>query len=143
MYNRIGRMTKPELQEQANKVVSIAGLIKLLGYKNEAGGTYSVVKKYLQLYEIDTTHWKGQAWSKDKKLKDWSKYATYQSIKRHLMVERGHRCEGCGLSEWKNHKITIELHHVDGNRTNNLPENLELLCPNCHAMTDTWKGRNK
>lgn len=142
MYNRIGRMTKQQLQEQANAVSSIAGLIKLLGYRKGAGGTYSVVKKYLQQYEIDTSHWKGQAWSKDQRLKDWSNYAGHQTLKKHLIADRSHCCELCKLNTWNEQPIPIEVHHVDGDRTNNTQKNLMLLCPNCHATTSTWKGRN-
>jgi hypothetical protein len=59
-----------------------------------------------------------------------------------LIKNRGHLCENCGLSEWMNHPITLELEHVDGNNRNNIETNLKLLCPNCHALTYTWRGRN-
>lgn len=53
-----------------------------------------------------------------------------------------HRCENCGLSEWLNNPIPLEVHHKDGNRNNNIIENFELLCPNCHALTDSYRGKN-
>ena len=53
------------------------------------------------------------------------------------------KCSKCGLSEWNNVKLPLELHHKDGNRNNNSRDNLELLCPNCHSITDNWRGRNK
>jgi 5-methylcytosine-specific restriction endonuclease McrA len=143
MYNRIGKLTKDQLQEVANRVESLAGLIREMGYKKNAGGTYSVVKKYLQLHEVDTSHWKGQAWSKDQRLKDWSNYAGHQTLKKHLISQRSHACESCGLAKWIAQPIPLEVHHRDGSRTNNAEENLQLLCPNCHAVTDTWKGRNR
>lgn len=59
-----------------------------------------------------------------------------------LVQERGHRCECCGLAEWLNRPITLELEHIDGDNRNNEKENLKLLCPNCHSLTDTWRGRN-
>lgn len=52
------------------------------------------------------------------------------------------RCERCNNTEWLGDKIPLELHHKDGDRTNNELDNLELLCPNCHAFTDTYRGRN-
>ena len=53
-----------------------------------------------------------------------------------------HRCECCGLTTWLNKPIPLELHHKDGNRYNNVLENFELLCPNCHAFTDSYRGKN-
>ena len=53
------------------------------------------------------------------------------------------RCEHCGLSEWQGRRLSLELHHVNGDGLDNRVENLLLLCPNCHSQTDTWGGRNK
>jgi 5-methylcytosine-specific restriction endonuclease McrA len=64
-------------------------------------------------------------------------------FKNALISERGHKCEMCGNAEWLGHKITLELEHTDGNRQNNTKDNLKLLCPNCHSVTPTWRGRNK
>jgi hypothetical protein len=63
--------------------------------------------------------------------------------KKLLLEIRGHRCEGCGLAEWRGQPITIELHHVDGNTDHNAEDNLQLLCPNCHSQSDTHRTRNK
>jgi hypothetical protein len=62
--------------------------------------------------------------------------------KQVLIQERGHNCEDCGLDTWKNQKIPLELEHIDGDNRNNLRGNLKLLCCNCHALTETWRGRN-
>lgn len=51
-------------------------------------------------------------------------------------------CEMCGLDSWNGQPISLELHHVDGNRDNNQLENLMILCPNCHAQTPTYRGKN-
>ena len=142
-YGRLSKIGKDKLQELANNCKSLAGLIDQLGYSKTAGGTFSVVKKYLQLYQIDTSHWTGKAWNKGQQLKDWSKYANHQYCKKHLITERSHRCELCGLAEWRESPIPLEVHHKDGNRTNNEYDNLQLLCPNCHALTDTWRGKGK
>jgi hypothetical protein len=142
-YGRLSKIGKDKLQELANNCKSLAGLIDQLGYSKTAGGTFSVVKKYLQLHQIDTSHWTGKAWNKGQQLKDWSQYSNHQNCKKHLITERSHRCELCGLTDWRESPIPLEVHHKDGNRTNNEYDNLQLLCPNCHALTDTWKGRNK
>src|SRR5262249_16031546 len=51
------------------------------------------------------------------------------------------RCSSCLRSQWLRKPIVLGLHHVDGNRKNNLLSNLQILCPNCHSMTHNWKGR--
>lgn len=65
-----------------------------------------------------------------------------RSRKRVILEIRGHQCEKCGLSEWLNKPIPLDLDHVDGNPDNNVESNLRLLCPNCHALTETYKGAN-
>jgi hypothetical protein len=52
------------------------------------------------------------------------------------------RCESCGLTEWQGIAVPLALHHVNGDRHDNRLENLQILCPNCHGLTDTWAGRN-
>jgi len=64
-------------------------------------------------------------------------------IKKYLSETHGYACAECGLSEWRGKKIVLELEHRDGNSENNSPENLCLICPNCHSQTDTYKGKNK
>ena len=53
-----------------------------------------------------------------------------------------HICEQCGNTEWMNQPIPLEVHHIDGNKNNNELSNLQLLCPNCHALTPTYRGKN-
>jgi len=66
-------------------------------------------------------------------------------VKRRLLETslKEHKCEKCNLTEWNDQKIPLELNHIDGNRHNHHISNLELLCPNCHAQTDTYRGKNK
>ena len=64
---------------------------------------------------------------------------------RKKLLEEGvkeYRCECCGLQTWLEKPIPLELHHKDGDRTNNTISNFELLCPNCHAFTDSYRGKN-
>jgi len=63
-------------------------------------------------------------------------------LKRYLS-EKKEGCWECGITEWNGKNIVLELEHIDGNSSNNLEENLSLLCPNCHSQTNTYKGKNK
>ena len=53
------------------------------------------------------------------------------------------KCEICGTSEWLGNPIQCELHHINGDPTDNRIENLQILCPNCHSQTDNFRSRNR
>ena len=69
------------------------------------------------------------------------------SLKKRLIEEgiKEYKCENpeCGISEWNGKELPLELHHIDGNHYNNNLSNLQLLCPNCHAQTEFFRGRKK
>ena len=52
------------------------------------------------------------------------------------------KCMECGATEWRGHKLILDLHHADGDSNNNELSNLKLLCPNCHSITNTFRGRS-
>jgi hypothetical protein len=64
-------------------------------------------------------------------------------LKRYITKTRGKICVMCNNTTWNNVDIPLELDHIDGDAGNNFPNNLRLLCPNCHAQTPTAKGRNR
>lgn len=66
----------------------------------------------------------------------------YDRLKKRLFWEQNGCCNKCHLSEWLGKPISLELEHKDGNHQNNDRNNIELLCPNCHAQTDTYRGKN-
>lgn len=63
--------------------------------------------------------------------------------KRCIIKRDGYSCSKCNISEWQNDSLTLELEHKNGNSSDSSPDNLCLLCPNCHSQTSTYKGRNK
>lgn len=69
-------------------------------------------------------------------------YSTSHLSKR--LVKEGYKeykCECCGIVDWNDKRISLELNHKDGNNSNHSLENLELLCPNCHSQTDTFRNK--
>lgn len=66
-----------------------------------------------------------------------------ENRRRRVFEEQNYCCANCGINEWFSNPLSLELEHKDGNSLNNSRENLEGLCPNCHSITKTWRGRNK
>ena len=115
--------------------------------KNSSGGKKSYQdqsRKKTEWYDSLPQETKDRmAWSRGKINDNAFTYGGTGNHKKYLIGERGHRCESCKLSIWLNKSITLELDHIDGDIKNNVKDNLKLLCPNCHSVTPTWKGRNK
>jgi Zn finger protein HypA/HybF involved in hydrogenase expression len=83
-----------------------------------------------------------------------TKQESFEKLKEGLITDRGmmrsilkrefgHKCFECGISEWRGHPIPLEIDHIDGDAGNNKYENIRMICPNCHGITPTWKGRNR
>lgn len=140
MPRKYRKYTDEDLINYAKEVFSLAGLLKKIDLK-PCGGNYINLKKNLQKLNINTDHWTKQGWSKDQQLKDWSQYTKSHGLKKHLIKLKGHKCEQCLNSKWQKQIISLEVHHIDGDRTNNSLENLKLLCCNCHSLTKNWRNR--
>lgn len=123
----------------------------------EAGGNYDQLKKYLSEYQLDASHFTGMAWNKGLKgigkpliplSKILIKNSYFQSYKLKLrLIATGLKsnfCEHCGWAERTiDGYIPLELDHINGDRHDNRIENLRILCPNCHSLTPTYRGRGK
>lgn len=73
------------------------------------------------------------------------KYNISKRLRNYLIEKANYRCEICGWGEVNKYSNTLplEVHHKDGNFRNNSEENLQVLCPNCHSLTETYKNHNK
>jgi Zn finger protein HypA/HybF involved in hydrogenase expression len=68
----------------------------------------------------------------------------YSSALRRCILNNNlfeYKCNKCGIKDWNNKNITLEIEHKDGNNWNNKENNLELLCPNCHSQTLTFRKK--
>ena len=134
---------------------SYAETLRKLGISVKAGN-YKTIQKYIKILEIDVSHFSGQSWVKTRgsgqliRYKDGevfvkdSNYPTHHLRKR--LVDSGlvkNKCFSCGIDSWLGQKITLEVDHINGISNDHTIKNLRLLCPNCHSLTPTWRGRNK
>ena len=150
------KRSKEECEEIVKNSKSIADVCRAFGVKPK-GGNYKCVKHLLNEYNIDYSHFTGQAWNKGKKYELFNKckplsevlvkgsYYSSNKLKERLLKSgiKEHKCECCGNIKWLDKPIKLELHHINGDNTDNRIENISLLCPNCHSYTDTYRSKNK
>lgn len=148
--------TKQELKKAAKKSTSIRQVLGKLNLKL-AGGNYTQIKKYLRLYKVNINHFKGKAWNKglrgigkprialDKILIQNSDFQSYKLKKRLFAAGlKFPKCEECGWAKKSiDGRIPLELDHINGDSRDNRLENLRILCPNCHSLKPTHRGRNR
>ena len=136
-----------EIKQMVSETRGFKDLTARMGYKKNNSYINNQLREYFKENNIDYSHYNGQAWRAGGQLKDLTQndfgVITPAIIKKYLIEERGNKCEFCQATEWFDNPIPIQVHHIDGNRSNNLRDNLLLLCPNCHAITDNWCGKNK
>ena len=134
---------------------SVAGVLRQLGLR-PIGGNYRTINRIISENEMDVSHFTGQGWNvglkfrPNKGVSDHeifvmdSSYKCSWRLREHYKKTTGIRhCEKCGLEIWQGQPIPLEIHHVNGDNTDNRLENLLLLCPNCHALTNNYRGRAK
>ena len=132
------RYTEEEILQKVKESTNLANFLRNIGVKGH-GGNYDIWRRKLQTLNVDTSHWTGAGWNKNLQMKDWSQLKNIETIRKDIIFERGLCCENCGLKEWLGKPLRIELHHIDGDRTNNDKSNLILLCPNCHSQTENFR----
>lgn len=153
---------KEWLEELCAESTSYAQVLQKAG-RAKGGGAQATLKAKIQEYGIDVSHFRGQAWNKgktaqtDSRIKSRAKYQVEDIFIKNCPVQRKmlreyilrdnlieYKCQKCGCDgKWQDGEIALELHHIDGDSTNGELSNLCFLCPNCHALTDSYRGRNK
>jgi hypothetical protein len=112
------------------------------------------VKRRIDSLELNVSHFSGQGWKKGNRkpvvqarpisevLQKGTSYQSYK-LKKRLFAEgmKAKKCERCLNVEWLGQQIPLELDHINGDPTDNRIENLQILCPNCHALTGTYRGK--
>ena len=154
--------TKEWLEQLCADSFSLAQVLRKAGRK-QAGGNQATLKKKIQEFNIDTSHFTGQLWNKGKTKEEDNRIATQEKysleevfienspvtqkvlrgyVERHNILE--YKCQKCGCDgHWQDGIISLEIDHINGNNTDDRIENLHYLCPNCHALTETYRGKNK
>lgn len=149
------RATPEEFRIAVAESDSVASCLKLLGWPATGAGRMRFRSMQLRL-DVDTSHFLGQASHRGKRYPDRVRSVTVYlrrggpkigtSKLRQKLIAQGvfeRRCAMCQGETWLDQPVPLELDHVNGDRDDNRLENLRLLCPNCHALTPTYRGRNQ
>lgn len=150
------RWSDKELKIAVKKSYSYRRVLELLKLQ-PTGGNYDQLKKYIFELNISTNHFRGKAWNKGMRfgfipkidLKDiLVEKSTYQSfkLKKRLFSDRlkEPKCEECGWAKKSaDGRLPLELDHINGDRHDNRLTNLRILCPNCHSLKTTHRGKNR
>lgn len=150
---------KEWLEELCQDSYSYAEVLRKAGRK-PGGGSQETLKKKIAEFGIDISHFTGERWqwSPNQEPQQYKEKYNLDEIfienspvtqkvmrgyvERHKLIE--YKCQNCGCDgHWQNGIISLEIDHIDGNNTNNQLSNLRYLCPNCHALTETYRGKNK
>jgi hypothetical protein len=147
------RHSEERLRAAVSESRSIRDVVRRLGL-DQVGGNQAHIARRITALGIDTSHFapprklspEGGARRAGLSLgsRDDGRVAGERLRRELLRIGRAERCAMCGTGpEWNGRPLTLEVDHASGEWWDNRPENLRLLCPNCHAVTDTYRGRKR
>ena len=129
---------------------SYSDCLRALGLGTRGGSSTDILKKRINELNCSIEHFgkTGQSanakYSLDEILVENSSYANISRLKIRLVNEgrMEYKCQCCGISEWLDKPISLQLDHINGINNDHRITNLRFLCPNCHSQTDTYAGKN-
>jgi hypothetical protein len=161
---KLEQLGRVRLEELVQTSQTVAGVLAALGLPTEGRPHRELTERIKQL-GIDTGHFLGSGWARGLTKETNEVVARVSRAQRRpdaqvfvrsspetnggRIVRRlrrlgwAYRCTTCGLTDWLGAPLVLHLDHINGVADDNRLENLRLLCPNCHAQTDTYCGRNR
>lgn len=148
------RASDDQIRRAVQESRSFAEVLRRIGH-DPGGRIQSKLRDRVRYLALDTTHFEGQGWRRGirtpvvpaaplEEILVEGRFSRTASLKNRLVAAnlKEARCETCGNRRWNGSAIPVELDHINGRRDDNRLSNLRLLCPNCHAQTATYRGRN-
>lgn len=136
------RWNDEQLIEAVAKCNTYKAVVITLGLSPSSKRTMDRIRYRCNELGLDRSHFVGGFQGSRKHRSDDDVFAAgtlYSATTRRRFLEKvPYECNGCGLSEWRGKEIVLQVEHIDGDSFNNVLDNLELLCPNCHSQTPTW-----
>ncbi|MEV7728256.1 HNH endonuclease [Streptomyces sp. NPDC087917] len=151
-----GKWTREILAEAVGASTTMCEVLRRLGL-DVVGGNHTHISRRVKVLGVDTSHFRLPSSAGRPKVRRTPETILVKQDGAHARREQSEhlksalastgvpdRCRRCGTeATWQGRPLSLEVDHINGDWRDNRPENLRLLCPNCHSTTDTYRGRAK